>query len=128
MKKKTRFSIRFLYSTDPNRSCFLLNRRPLRCFRPLSRRDCQGAGNTTKSTSRYRPLTPEELQKLAEGIKPLVNRLTEGLVQVRHADGSVSMDLQGRFQNVAVAKKEADGTIKTSCVDNLASFAAFFGD
>lgn len=73
------------------------------------------------------PLTPEELQKLAEGIKPLVNQSTEGLVQVHHADGSVSMDLQGRFQNVTVAKKEADGTITTSCIDNLASFAAFFG-
>lgn len=73
------------------------------------------------------PITPEEAKRLAEGIKPLVNQSTEGLVQVRHADGSVSMDLQGRFQNVAVAKKEADGTISQSCVDNLASFAAFFG-
>jgi hypothetical protein len=73
------------------------------------------------------PLTPEEAQRLAEGIKPLVNQSTEGLVQVEHADGSVSMDLQGRFQNVILAKKEANGTISQSCVDNPASAAAFLG-
>lgn len=72
-------------------------------------------------------LTPEEAQRLAEAIKPLVNQSTEGLVQVHHADGSVSMDLQGRFQNVTVAKKEANGTISQSCVNNIDSAAAFFG-
>ena len=80
-----------------------------------------------QQTGQAGPLTPEEAQRLVEGIKPLVNQSTEGLVQVQHADGSVSMDLQGRFQNVTVAKKEANGTISQSCVDNLASAAAFFG-
>jgi hypothetical protein len=36
------------------------------------------------------------------------------------------MDLQGRFQNVSLAKKEADGSISQSCVDNVDSAAAFF--
>ena len=39
----------------------------------------------------------------------------------------VSMDLQGRFQNVALAKKNEDGSVSQSCVDNPASGAAFFG-
>jgi hypothetical protein len=77
-------------------------------------------------TGQARPLTPEEARRLAEGIKELVNQSSEGLVQVRHADGSVSIDLQGRFQNVAVAKINADGTISQSCVDNTDSAAAFF--
>jgi len=55
-----------------------------------------------------------------------VNQSTEGLVQVRHANGMVSMDLQGRFQNVSLAKKEADGTVTQACVNNLESAAEFF--
>lgn len=72
-------------------------------------------------------MTPEEARKLTEGIKPLVNQSTEGLVEVKHPDGSVSMDLQGRFQNVSVAKREADGTVTQSCVNNIAAATAFFG-
>lgn len=71
-------------------------------------------------------LSPEESRKLTEGIKPLVNQSTEGLVEVRRPDGSVSMDLQGRFQSVSVARKEADGTVTQSCVDNIAAATAFF--
>ncbi len=77
--------------------------------------------------AQIRPLTQEEAQQLAEGIKKLVNQSTDGLKQVHHADGSVSMDLQGRFQNVALAKKTDDGNIAQSCVDNPQSAAAFLG-
>ena len=64
---------------------------------------------------------------MAEGLKELVNQNTEGLKEVHHADGSVSMDLQGRFQNVTLAKRSADGGITQSCVDNPESAAAFLG-
>ncbi|HUC19963.1 MAG TPA: hypothetical protein VMR98_00515, partial [Candidatus Polarisedimenticolaceae bacterium] len=56
-----------------------------------------------------------------------VNQSTEGLVQVKHADGSVSMDLEGRFQNVTVARVNKDGSVAKSCVDNPQAAAAFFG-
>lgn len=79
-----------------------------------------------RQTGQTRPLTPEEARLLAQGIKELVNQSTEGLVQVHHANGSVSMNLQGRFQSVLLAKKEADGTISQSCVDNVENAAAFF--
>jgi hypothetical protein len=36
--------------------------------------------------------------------------ISDGLQQVRHSDGTVSMDLQGRFQNVA-RKENEDGTV-----------------
>jgi len=79
-----------------------------------------------RQTGQTRPLTQEEARTLAEGIKQLVNQSTEGLVQIHHANGMVSMDLQGRFQNVLLAKREADGTISQSCVDNVDAAAAFF--
>ena len=73
-----------------------------------------------------KPLTAEEAQKLANGLAPMLDDSADGLVQVKHGDGSVSMDLQGRFQNVTVARVTADGTIEQSCVDNARAAAKFF--
>lgn len=78
-------------------------------------------------TGDMKPLTQEEAEKLAAGLKPMLNQSTEGLVEVHHADGSVSMDLQGRFQNVTVARMNQDGSVSQSCVDNPRAAAAFFG-
>ena len=77
-------------------------------------------------TGQIRPLTQEEAQKLAADLKQLVNQSTDGLQSVRHADGSVTMDLQGRFQNIAVAKRDENGQLIQSCIDNPESAAAFF--
>jgi hypothetical protein len=88
-----------------------------------------GAGQIVaidRQTGQVRPLTPEESKRLAEGIKQLVNQSSEGLVEVRHANGGVSMDLQGRFQNVMLAKKEADGSVSHACVNDLEAAAEFF--
>ena len=79
-----------------------------------------------RQTGASRPLTRQEAETLAQGIKQLVNPTTDGLVEVRHANGGVSMDLQGHFQNVSVAKKESDGTISQSCINDLESAAEFF--
>ncbi len=78
-------------------------------------------------TGRMKELTPEEAQKMAAGLKQMVNRSTDGLVQVQHPDGSVSMDLEGRFQDVTVARVNKDGTVSQSCVNNPAAAGAFFG-
>ena len=78
-------------------------------------------------TGEIQPLTPQEAAKLAEGLKPMLNKSTDGLVQVQHPDGSVSVDLQGRFQNVAVVRVNKDGTVSESCVDNPKAAGAFFG-
>ena len=78
-------------------------------------------------TGQVKPLTPQEAQQLANGLAPMLDNSTDGLVQVHHADGSVSMDLQGRFQNVAVVKVNTDGTIEQGCVDNPRAAAKFFG-
>ncbi len=79
-----------------------------------------------RQTGQMRPLTAAEAQTLALGIKELLNQSTDGLVQVRRADGSVSIDLQGRFQNVTLARKESDGSIVQACVDSPENAAVFF--
>lgn len=73
------------------------------------------------------PLTPQEAEKMAAELKPMLNQSTEGLVQVQHPDGSVSMDLDDRFQSVTVARVNKDGTVTQSCVDNPRAAGAFFG-
>jgi hypothetical protein len=78
-------------------------------------------------TGQIKPLTPAEAQQLADGLKTMLNKSTEGLVPEKHPDGSVSINLQGRFQNVAVARVNADGTLEQSCVDDPVSAAQFFG-
>jgi Na+-translocating ferredoxin:NAD+ oxidoreductase RnfG subunit len=78
-------------------------------------------------TGQIQELTPEEAQRLAAGLKPMLNKSSDGLVTVQHPDGSMSMDLQGHFQNVAVARVNKDGTVSQSCVDNPRAAGAFFG-
>ena len=78
-------------------------------------------------TGKMKPLTAEEAKKLADGLKGMLNKSTEGLVEEKNADGSVSVDLQDRFQNVTVARVNEDGSLSTSCVDNPKAAANFFG-
>jgi hypothetical protein len=69
------------------------------------------------------PLTQEQSQQIADALKG--NKSTDGLVEVQHPDGSVSMDLQGRFQNVMLAKKNDDGSVSQACVDSPEAASAF---
>lgn len=78
-------------------------------------------------TGQMKPLSPQEAQKLAEGLRQMFNKSTEGLSQVHHPDGSVSMELEDRFHNVTVARINEDGAISQSCVDNVEAAASFFG-
>lgn len=87
------------------------------------------AAENAPGTASLRAFIDPETGELAMGMVPAgeealdadtqnaLRRDTEGLEQVRHADGSVSMDLQGRFQNVSIARKNPDGTF-TVCADN----------
>jgi hypothetical protein len=78
-------------------------------------------------TGQIKPLTAQEAQKLAEGLAPMVDRSSDGLTAVRQGDGSVSMDLQGHFQSVAVARVTTEGMVEQSCVDNPEAAGKFFG-
>lgn len=78
-------------------------------------------------SGKLKPLTAQEAQELADGLKKMVNKSAEGLKEVRHADGSVSMDLEDRFQHVVVAREREDGTLSMSCVDTPEAAAAAIG-
>jgi hypothetical protein len=78
-------------------------------------------------TGQVKELTPEEARKLAAGLKQMVNKSAKDLEEVHHPDGSSSLDLEGRFQNVTVAKVDEDGNLTQSCVDNPKAAGKFFG-
>lgn len=78
-------------------------------------------------TGQMKELTADEAQRLAAGLKQMVNQSAEGLVQVQHADGSVSTALEGHFRNVTVARVNKDGSVTQSCVDSSQAAGAFFG-
>lgn len=69
------------------------------------------------------PLTQEQSQQLTSQLEG--NKATDGLVQEKHADGTVEVDLQGRFQNVTLAKRNDDGTVSAACVDTPEAAGAF---
>jgi len=78
-------------------------------------------------TGQMKELTPEEAQKMAAGLKKMINQSSEGLLQVQHPDGTVSMDMEDRFQNLPVARVNRDGSVSASCVDNPKAAGEFFG-
>jgi ribosomal protein L25 (general stress protein Ctc) len=61
------------------------------------------------------PLTQEQSQQVADALEG--NKSTEGLAQVKQADGTIEVDLQDRFQNVTIARRNDDGTVSAACVD-----------
>lgn len=69
--------------------------------------------------------TANELQALRLG--PGLNRSMEGLKEVVLRNGTVAVDLQGRFRSLAVARIADDGSIVTGCVTTAEEAAVFLG-
>ena len=69
-------------------------------------------------TGRIGMPTPEQLAELAALSPPALRTSGEGLVEVHHPDGSVSIDLEGRFQEYAVARIAPDGKPVFQCVND----------
>jgi len=62
--------------------------------------------------------TPEQARELEEQMKASLSHSDEGLEFIDHPDGSTSVDLQGRFQNMSIAHIGPDGRVHTTCVDD----------
>jgi hypothetical protein len=85
-------------------------------------------GVDTPGTAALRASIDPETGKLVLGHQPtskadpelqnMLSRSTEGLVPVQHPDGSVSVNLQGRFQSASVARIDSSGKLHTTCVDS----------
>lgn len=67
------------------------------------------AGEFAGRSAQSAQLTVE--QKLRE----MTSESTEGLVAIRRDDGTIGMDLQGRFQSVLIATPTEDGRFVVSC-------------
>jgi hypothetical protein len=71
-----------------------------------------------RQTGKLRPPTPEEVRTLTQGLKTMLSRSDQGLTVVRHPNGMQSVNLQGRFQSVALVKINSDGNASEQCVTN----------
>ena len=60
--------------------------------------------------------TPEEAAELEKAATGPLDHSSEGLQVVRHPDGHLSVDLQGRFMSYSVARLGPDGRIHMQCV------------
>ena len=70
-------------------------------------------------------LMQRDRDALAGGLKDMIDQSTEGLAEVHHSDGSISVNLEDRFQSVTVARDD-NGRLSQSCVDNPQAAGAFF--
>jgi hypothetical protein len=68
--------------------------------------------------------TPEEMQALYTTPDDGLNESGDGLVVEHHANGSVSMNLQGRFASYSVVRMGADGKLIYGCGSSQASAMA----
>lgn len=66
-------------------------------------------------------------KKLADTIRRLTDRSSEGLVEQTLHDGTVFFDLEGRFQNVMLGRIDPNGEPAAACVTSLAEANDFFG-
>lgn len=64
---------------------------------------------------------------MAEFIKTVTNRSDEGLIPEQNFNGGVTVDLQGRFQNVVVAKSDFENGLQSACITSLSEANNFFG-
>jgi hypothetical protein len=64
---------------------------------------------------------------LAATIRQLTNRSPEGLVEKKLPGGGAMVDLQGRFQDLAIVKLDPEGDPAAACVTSLDEANHFFG-
>ena len=61
-----------------------------------------------------RPIT-EAQRQMSRSARARLNRSSEGLEVVHRQDGSMMVNLQGRFQNTSVVRRESDGSLHLDC-------------
>ena len=85
------------------------------------------AQNNNKKAAIAVPTQDKKDRELARTIRELTNRTDDGLSETILPDGSVSVDLEGRFQNVMLSKLDRNGEPIAACVTSLDEANHFFG-
>lgn len=86
--------------------------------------DASGASVAVDKSGKLRQPTREEAAALLESMAKHLDQGTEGLQVRTLPDGSKTVDLQDRFQDVSLAKMEG-GKVVTACVGTKAEAKAF---
>lgn len=101
--------------------------RPLRHPRQHACRATPGTAGMTVAvdplTGALRLPTVEEFLRLSPAEENSVSRSSAGLQQVRRPDGSVVMDLQGRFQDFMAVRIRPDGRKVFQCLEDRAALS-----
>ena len=73
------------------------------------------------------PLTAEQRTQLMSKLEKAfrLNRSEEGLTELPSRNGTVALDLQGRYQHIYIARTNPDGSVSVGCVSDWASAKAF---
>jgi len=73
------------------------------------------------------PLSAEQRADLMARLEKAfrLNRSSEGLTETQSRNGTVAVDLQGRYQYVYLARTNPDGSVSVACVTDWESARAF---
>ena len=107
----------FLMSTKASNTASAAIQKRYRATRPIV---------LDQQTGQRRMPNQEEIDQIISNLSTLANR-PEDLPQNTTAGGAVSVDLQGGFGGVMLARPTAEGTWETRCVFTLAEGAEFLG-
>jgi len=80
-----------------------------------------------QTTGQRRKPSDEEIEALVAQVSALTNRSSEGLTVTKRPDGSQMVNLEDRFNNVALARANEDGTTSVRCVTSMEEAAEFLG-
>ena len=80
-----------------------------------------------KQSGDVRMPTQQEVDEVVANLSTLGQRPTEALQQSSQASGAVSVDLDGGFGGIILARPNGDGTWETRCVFTLEEGAEFLG-
>jgi len=78
-------------------------------------------------TGTLRLPTPQETQELVDSLVEMTNRSMDGLQVRTLANGTKSVDIDGRFQSVMLARPSEDGTWEMKCVTTFDEATEFLG-
>jgi hypothetical protein len=75
---------------------------------------------------RLAPLAPASRLEAEEEMR--LNQSSDGLVAEPIPGGGEVVDLKGRFQSFSVARRDADGSLRTACLENPLSLLAWWNE
>ena len=71
------------------------------------------------ATGKLRAPSPEEARAMAVSLERIFRQSTQGLQAEQRSDGSLKLDLKGRFLSVSLARRNPDGSVATDCTNSL---------